>query len=154
MNTIHRLLIILTSTLLLLFTTTEQTSGITNQKPHTTTQHHVYIKQYTTQQGTPTQLQHLIDKCKLVLWTQHPYWLAGHNWCGYQWLAYIPTRTILTITTGPAKGTYQITGHYLLHRQKGTAPNLHADLILQTCIGRNTGFTLAKRLHPSPPPQH
>ena len=89
--------------------------------------------------------QAAIDKCNLVLWTHSPMWLAGHNWCGFQWMAYVPTGTTVTVTTGAAAGTYVVTGHVHLSRQSGALPNLDADLVLQTCIGSGTGLTLLQR---------
>ena len=72
-------------------------------------------------------------------------WLAGHNWCGFQWMAYVPTGTTVTVTTGAAAGTYVVTGHVHLSRQSGALPSLDADLVLQTCIGSGTGLTLLQR---------
>lgn len=89
--------------------------------------------------------QSAIDKCDLVLWTHSPLWLAGHNWCGYQWMAYVPTGTTVTVTHGLAAGTYVVTDHVRLSRQSGELPALNADLVLQTCIGNGTGLTLLKR---------
>ncbi len=89
--------------------------------------------------------QAAIDKCNLVLWTHSPLWLAGHNWCGWQWMAYVPTGTTVTVTQGLAAGTYVVTGHKHLSRQSGALPTLTADLVLQTCVGDGTGLTLLKR---------
>ncbi len=90
--------------------------------------------------------QKQIDKCKLVLWTHSPMWLAGHNWCGYQWMAFVKTGTTVKVTTGAAAGTYVVTGHLKLTRQSGSLPRLRADLVLQTCIGSGTGLTLLRRI--------
>ncbi len=90
--------------------------------------------------------QSAIDKCKLVLWTHSPLWLAGHNWCGYQWMAFVKTGTTVKVSSGAAKGTYVVTGHLKLTRQSGSLPKLHADLVLQTCIGSGTGLTLLRRV--------
>jgi hypothetical protein len=90
--------------------------------------------------------QSAIDKCNLVLWTRSPLWLAGHNWCGYQWMAYVPTGTNVTVTHGLAAGTYVVTDHIHLSRQSGDLPTLNADLVLQTCIGNGTGLTLLSRV--------
>jgi len=89
--------------------------------------------------------QSAIDKCNLVLWTHSPMWLAGHNWCGYQWMAYVPTGTTVTVSHGLAAGTYVVTDHIRLTRQSGELPSLNADLVLQTCVGKGTGLTLLKR---------
>jgi hypothetical protein len=90
--------------------------------------------------------QRAIDACRLVLWTSRPLWLAGHNYCGYQWLAYIRTGTVVVVRSGRAAGKYVVTGHLRLSRQSGSLPRVHADLVLQTCVGRSTGLTLAHRL--------
>lgn len=90
--------------------------------------------------------QAAIDKCNLVLWTHSPLWLAGHNWCGYQWMAYVATGTTVTVNHGLAAGTYVVTDHVHLSRQSGNLPSLDADLVLQTCIGDGTGLTLLKRV--------
>jgi hypothetical protein len=90
--------------------------------------------------------QRAIDACRLVLWTSRPMWLAGHNYCGYQWLAYIRTGTVVVVRSGRAAGRYVVTGHLRLSRQSGSLPRVHADLVLQTCVGRSTGLTLAQRL--------
>ena len=101
----------------------------------------VTISHYVDKPGS----QAAIDKCNLVLWTHSPMWLAGHNWCGWQWMAYVPTGTTVTVTQGLAAGTYVVTGHKTLSRQSGALPSLTADLVLQTCVGDGTGLTLLKR---------
>jgi hypothetical protein len=90
--------------------------------------------------------QKAIDKCNLVLWTHKPMWLAAHNYCGYQWLAYVETGRTVVVTHGAAAGTYVVTGHRRLTRQSGSMPSLHADLVLQTCVGKGTGLTLLRRV--------
>ena len=90
--------------------------------------------------------QKAIDSCKLVLWTHSPLWLAGHNWCGWQWMAYVPTGSTVKVTKGAAAGTYVVTGHKRLSRQSGSLPSVHADLVLQTCVGSGTALTLLRRL--------
>ena len=101
----------------------------------------VTISHYVDKPGS----QAAIDTCNLVLWTHSPLWLAGHNWCGYQWMAFVPTGTTVTVTQGLATGTYVVTGHKRLTRQSGALPTLNADLVLQTCVGDGTGLTLLKR---------
>jgi hypothetical protein len=103
---------------------------------------HLTISSYVDAPGS----QSAIDKCRLVLWTHAPFWLAGHNWCGYQWLAYVATGTTVTVTSGAAAGTYVVTGHLHLGRQGGALPHVDADLVLQTCIGSGTGLTLLRRV--------
>jgi Tfp pilus assembly major pilin PilA len=90
--------------------------------------------------------QKAIDACNLVLWTHFPLWLAGHNYCGYQWLASVPTGTTVRVTKGAAAGTFVVTGHVRLNRQSGALPALKADLVLQTCVGSGTGLTLLRRV--------
>ena len=101
----------------------------------------VTISRYVDSPGS----QSAIDKCKLVLWTHSPLWLAGHNWCGYQWMAFVATGTVVHVTSGAAAGTYVVTGHKRLSRQSGSLPHVAADLVLQTCIGSGTGLTLLRR---------
>jgi hypothetical protein len=100
------------------------------------------ITRYTDAPGS----QKAIDSCKLVLWTHSPLWLAGHNWCGWQWMAYVPTGSTVRVTSGAAAGTYVVTGHLRLSRQSGSLPHVKADLVLQTCIGSGTGLTLLRRV--------
>jgi hypothetical protein len=100
------------------------------------------ITRYTDAPGS----QKAIDSCKLVLWTRSPLWLAGHNWCGWQWMAYVPTGSTVRVTSGAAAGTYVVTGHLRLSRQSGSLPRVKADLVLQTCIGSGTGLTLLRRV--------
>ena len=73
-------------------------------------------------------------------------WLAGHDYCGYSWLAKVPTGTIIVVKGGPAKGTYRVYGHLTLKRRGGPIPKTGASLVLQTCVKSGTGLTLAKRV--------
>ena len=90
--------------------------------------------------------QQAIDACNLVLWSHTPLWLAAHNYCGYQWLATVPTGTTVRVTSGAAAGTFVVTGHLRLDRQGGVMPAVNADLVLQTCVGSGTGLTLLRRV--------
>jgi hypothetical protein len=90
--------------------------------------------------------QAAIDKCNLVLWSSSPMWLAAHNWCGYQWMAYVKSGTTVVVTSGAAKGTYRVYDHMRLGRQSGAMPDVNADLVLQTCVGSGTGLTLLRRV--------
>ena len=90
--------------------------------------------------------QKAIDRCNLVLWTHHPYWLAGHNYCGFQWMAYLTTGSLVTVSSGSARGTYRVTARIRLNRQSGSLPHVSADLVLQTCVGSATGLTLLRRV--------
>jgi hypothetical protein len=102
----------------------------------------ITISRYTNAPGS----QAAIDKCQLVLWSSSPLWLAAHNWCGYQWLAYVKTGTHVVVTSGAARGTYVVYDHMRLGRQSGAMPRTSADLVLQTCVGSGTGLTLLHRV--------
>ena len=102
----------------------------------------ITISRYTNAPGS----QAAIAKCQLVLWSSSPNWLAGHNWCGYQWMAYVKTGTTVIVTSGAAKGTYVVYSHMRLTRQSGAMPSTSADLVLQTCVGSGTGLTLLRRV--------
>jgi hypothetical protein len=102
----------------------------------------ITISSYVDTPGSQAQ----IDKCHLVLWSHHPMWLAGHNWCGFQWMAYVPDGTTVRVRGGAAAGTYVVTGHVRLKIQGGPMLRTGADLVLQTCIGSGTGLTLLRRV--------
>ena len=73
--------------------------------------------------------------------------LAAHNYMGYQWLSRLPVGWTVVVGSGPVAGTYKVTGHQGIDRQGGQLPRFGpADLILQTCEGSGTGFTLLKRV--------
>ena len=101
----------------------------------------VYIRSYLNRPGS----QAAVDTGKLVLWWNKPLWLAGHNYAGWQWLAFVPNGTKIIVTKGEAAGTFIVTGHKRLNRQSGPLPRVLADLVLQTCVGRQTGLTLLRR---------
>jgi len=122
--------------------TTRTTSTRTASATHVVNAGVRVISQYTDAPGS----QKAIDSCKLVLWTHSPLWLAGHNWCGWQWMAYVPTGSTVKVVGGAAAGTFVVTGHLRLGRQSGAIPTVHADLVLQTCIGSGTGLTLLRRV--------
>jgi hypothetical protein len=117
-------------------------SGAATPRPSRPNALHRTISHYVDAPGS----QQAIDRCNLVLWTHAPLWLAAHNYCGYQWLAFVPTGTTVTVSTGPARGTFLVTGHVRLSRQSGSLPHLDADLVLQTCVGASTGLTLLHRV--------
>jgi hypothetical protein len=102
----------------------------------------ITISRYTNAPGS----QAAIDKCQLVLWSSSPNWLAGHNWCGYQWMAYVKTGTTVVVSSGAAQGTYVVYDHMRLGRQSGAMPSTSADLVLQTCVGNGTGLTFLRRV--------
>jgi len=122
--------------------TSRATQAPRSRGPVAPTGRSVTISRYVDSPGS----QAAIDKCKLVLWTHSPLWLAGHNWCGYQWMAYVATGTVVHVTSGAAAGTYVVIGHKRLSRQSGSLPHLSADLVLQTCVGSGTGLTLLRRV--------
>jgi len=102
----------------------------------------IYIRSYLDRMGS----QAAVDTGKLVLWWDKPYWLAGHNYRGWQWLALVKTGTTVVVTSGRAAGRYVVTGHKRLNRQSGPMPTVTADLVLQTCVGNQTGLTLLRRV--------
>lgn len=102
----------------------------------------IVIDRYTVALGS----QAAIDDCKLVLYWDQPLWFAAHNYCGYQWMANVPVGTTIVVRSGRAAGTYRVTDHARLNRQSGSLPRFDADLVLQTCMGSGTGFSLATRV--------
>ncbi|MGI5404186.1 hypothetical protein ACQEVG_32990 [Streptomyces sp. CA-135486] len=73
--------------------------------------------------------------------------LAGHNYMGYQWLSRVPVGRTVRVISGPLAGTYRVYGHMRLNRQGGSIPSFGgAALVLQTCEGSGTGFSLLKRV--------
>jgi hypothetical protein len=73
--------------------------------------------------------------------------LAGHNYDGYQWLSRVPVGRTVRVISGPLAGTYEVYGHHYVARQGGAIPAFPGDpaLVLQTCEGRGTGFSLLRR---------
>lgn len=73
--------------------------------------------------------------------------LAAHNHHGYQWLSRVPLGRRVLVSSGPLAGTYRVTGHLRLNRQSGSIPSFGgADLVLQSCEGSGTGFSLLHRI--------
>ncbi|MGW2515041.1 hypothetical protein ACWC0A_37870 [Streptomyces scopuliridis] len=73
--------------------------------------------------------------------------LAGHNYMGYQWLSRIPVGRTVRVISGPLAGTYRVYDHMRLNQQGGVIPAFGgAELVLQTCEGTETGFSLLKRV--------
>lgn len=73
--------------------------------------------------------------------------IAGHDYMGYAWLNSVPTGTIVEVQGGPASGTYRVYDHMSLGRQGGDMPRFNgADLVLQSCQGSGTGFSLLEEL--------
>ena len=102
----------------------------------------IHIRSYLDRMGS----QAAVDTGRLVLWWDRPLWLAGHNYRGWQWTAFVSNGTRLIVTRGRAAGTYVVIGHQRLNRQSGPLPRVRADLVLQTCVGRQTGLTLLRRV--------
>lgn len=74
--------------------------------------------------------------------------LAGHDYMGFAWLNSVPLGTIVNVTSGPAQGTYRAYDHLYIGRQGGDMPRFYgADLVLQSCQGSGTGFTLLDRIN-------
>ncbi|MEU0860664.1 hypothetical protein ABZ352_35660 [Streptomyces griseofuscus] len=73
--------------------------------------------------------------------------LAGHNYMGYQWLSRVPVGRTVRVISGPLAGTYRVYGHLRIGRQGGTIPTFPGSpsLVLQTCEGGGTGFSLLHR---------
>ncbi|MGW6754561.1 hypothetical protein [Streptomyces sp. NPDC055006] len=73
--------------------------------------------------------------------------LAGHNYRGYQWLSRVPAGKRVIVVSGPLAGTYRVYGHLRLGRQGGSIPSFGgASLVLQSCEGNGTGFSLLRRI--------
>lgn len=73
--------------------------------------------------------------------------LAGHNFDGYQWLSRVPVGRRVVVVSGPLAGSYQAYGHMRINRQGGAVPAFGgAALVLQSCEGSGTGFTLLRKV--------
>jgi hypothetical protein len=74
--------------------------------------------------------------------------LAGHNYMGYQWLSRVPVGRTVRVISGPLAGTYRVYGHLRINRQGGSIPAFPGSpaLVLQTCEGSGTGFSLLHRM--------
>ncbi|MFE0326276.1 hypothetical protein ACFW08_05605 [Streptomyces sp. NPDC058960] len=74
--------------------------------------------------------------------------LAGHNYMGYQWLSRVPVDRTVRVISGPLAGTYRVYGHLRISRQGGSIPVFPGSpaLVLQTCEGSGTGFSLLHRI--------
>jgi hypothetical protein len=74
--------------------------------------------------------------------------LAGHNYMGYQWLSRVPVGRTVRVISGPLAGTYRVYGHLRINRQGGSIPAFLGSpaLVLQTCEGSGTGFSLLHRM--------
>lgn len=73
--------------------------------------------------------------------------LAGHNYMGYQWLSRVPVGKRVIVVSGPLAGTYRVYAHMTIGRQGGSIPSFgSANLVLQSCEGSGTGFSLLHRI--------
>lgn len=73
--------------------------------------------------------------------------LAAHNYHGYQWLSRVALGREVVVTSGQLAGRYRVTGHLRLDRQSGDIPHFGgADIVLQSCEGSGTGFSLLHRV--------
>jgi hypothetical protein len=74
--------------------------------------------------------------------------LAGHNYMGYQWLSRVPVGRTVRVVSGPLAGTYRVYSHLTINRQGGSIPAFPGSpaLVLQTCEGSGTGFSLLHRV--------
>lgn len=89
--------------------------------------------------------QRCIDEGTLTMYAGRI--LAGHNHDGYQWLSRVPVGRTVHVISGPLAGTYDVYGRLRIDRQGGEIPEFDGapDLVLQTCEGSGTGFTLLRR---------
>lgn len=97
-------------------------------------------------QNCSPQPQHCIDAGTLTMYAQKI--LAGHDYMGYQWLSRVPIGHRVRINSGPLEGTYKVYDHLKISRQHGFIPTFPGSpsLILQTCEGHATAFSLLHRL--------
>lgn len=92
----------------------------------------------------PKTAQPCIDK-GLTLY--HGNVLAGHNYMGYSWLGSVPIGKVVKVASGAMQGTYRVFGHTYVNRQSGSFPDTKgAALVLQTCKGDGTSFSLLNRI--------
>jgi hypothetical protein len=90
--------------------------------------------------------QECIDAGALTMYARNI--LAGHNYMGYQWLSRVPVGQEVRVISGPLAGTYEVYGHLRIGRQGGSIPAFPGSpaLVLQTCVGNGTGFSLLRRV--------
>lgn len=121
---------------------TTQSSKPATPHPIATPPADVRITFYRDCSGNP---QPCVDAGALTQYAGHI--LAGHNYMGYQWLSRVPVGRTVRVISGPLAGTYKVYGHLTIGRQGGAIPNFPGSpsLVLQTCEGSGTGFTLLHR---------
>ena len=104
----------------------------------------VVIAHYTDCTGNA---QPCIDKGLLTKYGRATPILAGHDYDGYAWLAKVPVGKRVVVSSGPVAGTYQVYGHMRVERQGGSMPSFgRAALVLQSCAGSGTEFSLLERV--------
>ncbi|MFF3563377.1 hypothetical protein ACFYXS_25340 [Streptomyces sp. NPDC002574] len=102
--------------------------------------------------------QETVDACRdAVQWdgpdlgTENGYAMStavvvGHDYCGFRRFATLPVGTVVTATTPRGTFTYRVYAH---HVEPGRGTPSHGlywgDLVLQSCVGPNTGFSYLTR---------
>lgn len=72
--------------------------------------------------------------------------IGGHDYMGFAYLNSVPVGTVVTVT-GPGAGTYEVYDHMWINRQGGDMPAFGgASLVLQSCSGSGTGFSLLRKV--------
>ncbi|MFB7114096.1 hypothetical protein [Streptomyces sp. NPDC056291] len=114
----------------------------TRKHPIATPPADIRISFYRNCSGNP---QPCIDAGSLTMYAGRI--LAGHNFDGYQWLSRVPVGRTVRVISGPLAGTYTVYGHLTIGRQGGSIPAFPGSpaLVLQTCEGSGTGFSLLHR---------
>lgn len=73
--------------------------------------------------------------------------VVGHDHCGFQQFATLPTGTLVTVDTPRETLTYKVYARYLTPGRGAPAHGLYwGDLTLQSCVGPDTGFTYLTRV--------
>ncbi|MGW0785144.1 hypothetical protein [Streptomyces sp. NPDC002913] len=73
--------------------------------------------------------------------------VVGHDHCGFQQFATLPTGTVVTVDTPRETLTYKVYARYLTPGRGAPAHGLYwGDLTLQSCVGPDTGFTYLTRV--------
>lgn len=72
--------------------------------------------------------------------------IGGHDYMGWEWLNSVPLGTIVNVS-GPGSGVYEVYDHMYINRQGGDMPSFGgAALVLQSCSGNGTAFSLLRRV--------
>ncbi|MFG2432724.1 hypothetical protein [Streptomyces sp. NPDC048590] len=73
--------------------------------------------------------------------------VVGHDHCGFQQFATLPTGTRVTVDTPSGTLTYEVYARYLTPGRGAPAHGLYwGDLTPQSCVGPDTGFTYLSRV--------